>query len=121
MNTQDNLQEADGLSEKIIKDQKKKKPLKDAVEQVVKKDPDVEVVSEANEPKKEGPIENKEVEPSEASIKESEDAYDNFDLEALIDAFGALLKNDDLYAIRPKVNRIKKVFNTKFFRSLRRN
>ena len=88
MNTQDNLQEADGLSEKIIKDQKKKKPLKDAVEQVVKKDPDVEVVSEANEPKKEGPIENKEVEPNEASIKESEDAYDNFDLEALIDAFG---------------------------------
>ncbi len=114
MNTQDNLQEADGLSEKIIKDQKKKKPLKDVVEQVVKKDPDVEVVSEANEPKKEGPIENKEVEPNEASIKESEDAYDNFDLEALIDAFGALLKNDDLYAIRPKVNRIKKVFNTKF-------
>ena len=114
MTTQDNLQEADGLSEEKNKEQKEKKPAKDAVDQADKKEANVEVVSEASEPKKEVAVKNKEEEPTNASIKESEDVYDNFDLEALTDAFEALLKNDDLYAIRPKVNRIKKVFNTKF-------
>jgi hypothetical protein len=114
MTTQDNLQEADGLLEENNKEQKEKTPAKDAVDQAVKKEADVEVVSEATEPEKEVVVENKEEEPTNASIKESEDVYDNFDLEALTDAFEDLLKNDDLYSIRPKVNRIKKVFNTKF-------
>ncbi|HCL07559.1 MAG TPA: DUF349 domain-containing protein [Flavobacteriaceae bacterium] len=114
MTTQDNLQEADGLLEEKNKEQKEKTPAKDAVDQAVKKEADVEVVSEATEPEKEVVVENKEEEPTNASIKEIEDVYDNFDLEALTDAFEALLKNDDLYAIRPKVNRIKKVFNNKF-------
>ena len=114
MTTQDNLQEADGLLEENNKEQKEKTTAKDAVNQAVKKEADVEVVSEATEPEKEVAVENKEEEPTNASIKESEDVYDNFDLEALTDAFEALLKNDDLYAIRPKVNRIKKVFNNKF-------
>ena len=114
MTTQDNLQEADGLLEEKNKERKEKTPAKDAVDQAVKKEADVEVVSEATEPEKEVVVENKEEEPTNASIKESEDVYDNFDLEALTDAFEALLKNDDLYAIRPKVNRIKKAFNTKF-------
>jgi hypothetical protein len=114
MTTQDNLQEADGLLEEKKKEQKEKIPAKDAVDQAVKKEADVEVVSEATEPEKEVVVENKEEEPTNASIKESEDVYDNFDLEALTDAFEDLLKNDDLYSIRPKVNRIKKVFNTKF-------
>jgi hypothetical protein len=114
MTTQDNLQEADGLLEEKKKEQKEKIPAKDAVDQAVKKEADVEVVSGATEPEKEVVVENKEEEPTNASIKESEDVYDNFDLEALTDAFEDLLKNDDLYSIRPKVNRIKKVFNTKF-------
>ena len=110
MNTQDNLQEADGL----LEEKKEKTSSKDADDQAVKKEADVEVVSEVSEPEKEVAVENKEEEPTNPSIKESEDVYDDFDLEALTDAFEALLKNDDLYAIRPKVNRIKKVFNTKF-------
>ena len=110
MNTQDNLQEADGL----LEEKKEKTTAKETVDQAVKKEADVEVVSKVTEPEKEVAVENKEEEPTNPSIKESEDVYNDFDLEALTDAFEALLKNDDLYAIRPNVNRIKKVFNTKF-------
>ena len=77
MTTQDNQQEGDGLSEEKNKEQKEKMPAKDAVNQVDKKEADVEVVSEATEPEKEVSVENKEEEPSNASIKESEDVYDN--------------------------------------------
>ena len=103
MTTQDNLQEADGLLEEKNKERKEKTPAKDAVDQAVKKEADVEVVSEATEPEIVVAVENKEEEPTNASVEESEDLYDNFDLEALTDAFEVLLKNDDLYAIRPKV------------------
>ena len=60
MTTQDNLQEADGLSEEKNKEQKEKTPAKDAVDQADKKEADVEVVSEASEPKKEVAVKNKE-------------------------------------------------------------
>ena len=114
MNTHDNLQEADGLLEKENKEQKEKTPEKNAVDQTVKNDSDVEVINEITELEKEVAVENNDVESTNASIKETEDVYDNFELEDLTDAFEALLKNDDLYVIRPKINLIKKVFNTKF-------
>ena len=50
MTTQDNLQEADGLLEEKKKEQKEKTPAKDAVDQAVKKEADLVVVSEATEP-----------------------------------------------------------------------
>ena len=114
MNTHNNLQEADGLLEKENKEQKEKTPEKNAVDQTVKNDSDVEVINEITELEKEVAVENNDVESTNASIKETEDVYDNFELEDLTDAFEALLKNDDLYLIRPKINLIKKVFNTKF-------
>ena len=114
MNTHDNLQEADGLLEKENKKQKEKTPEKNAVDQTVKNDSDVEVINQITELEKEVAVENNDVESTNASIKESEDVYDNFELEDLTDAFETLLKNDDLYVIRPKINLIKKVFNTKF-------
>ena len=64
MTTQDNLQEADGLLEEKNKERKEKTPAKDAVDQAVKKEADVEVVSEATEPEKEVVVENKEEEPT---------------------------------------------------------
>ena len=114
MNTHNNLQEADGLLEKENKEQKGKTPEKNAVDQTVKNDSDVEVINEITELEKEVAVENNDVESTNASIKETEDVYHNFELEDLTDAFEALLKNDDLYLIRPKINLIKKVFNTKF-------
>jgi hypothetical protein len=114
MNTHDNLQEADGLLEKENKEQKEKTPEKNAVDQTVKNDSDVDLINEITELEKEVAVENNDVESTNALIKETEDVYDNFELEDLTDAFEALLKNDDLYVIRPKINLIKKVFNTKF-------
>ena len=60
MTTQDNLQEADGLSEEKNKEQKEKRPAKDAVVQAEKKEADVEVISEATESEKEVAVESKE-------------------------------------------------------------
>ena len=114
MNTHDNLQEADGLMEKENKEKKEKTPEKNPVDQTGKNDADVEVINEITELEKEVAVENNDLESTYASIKETEDVYDNFELEDLTDAFEALLKNDDLYVIRPKINLIKKVFNTKF-------
>ena len=118
MTTQDNLQEADGLLEEKNKEQKEKTPAKEAVDQAVKKETDLEVVSEATELGKEVAVENSDLGLTNASIKDTEDVYNNFDLETLTDAFEDLLKNDDLYLIRPKVSLIKKVFNTKFSKLL---
>ena len=87
MNTHDNLQEADGLLEKENKEQKEKTPEKNAVDQTVKNDADVEVINEITELEKEVAVENNDVESTNASIKETEDVYDNFELEDLTDAF----------------------------------
>ncbi len=118
MTTLDNLQEADGLLEEKNKEQKEKTPAKEAVDQAVKKETDLEVVSEATELGKEVAVENSDLGLTNASIKDTEDDYNNFDLETLTNAFEDLLKNDDLYLIRPKVSLIKKVFNTKFSKLL---
>ena len=93
MTTQDNLQEADGLLEKKNKEQKEKTPAKEAVDQAVKKETDLEVVSEATELGKEVAVENSDLGLTNASIKDTEDVYNNFDLETLTDAFEDLLKN----------------------------
>ena len=114
MNTPKNLHEADGLLKEENKLQIEKNTLENMVERSVEKEVNIEDASEATVTEKKGTLKNKTQDPTNASIKYSVEAYNNFDLEALTDVFEDLLKNDDLYAIRSKINSLKKVFNTKF-------
>ena len=59
------------------KEQKEKTPAKEAVDQAVKKETDLEVVSEATELGKEVAVENSDLGLTNASIKDTEDDYNN--------------------------------------------
>ena len=104
MEMQDELQEADGNKEANNKggDLKKKPALSNEI------------------PSKETNLEDKKKEveaDAEASIDHPQETainYEDLDIDSLVKSFENLLKNEDVYAIRSQVNRIKKAFNTKF-------
>lgn len=104
MEIQENLQEADGNKETNNKGgELKKKP------------------ALCNEiPSEETNLENKkkdveaDLESSVHHRQENAINYEDLDIDSLVKSFENLLKNEDVYAIRSQVNRIKKAFNTKF-------
>jgi len=116
MSTLDNLQEADGTME----EKNNPSPIMD--ENTTSNQPEVEQTpapktdsSEPTEPSDE--TQNNAHQEADESATESNNGsvdYETMDLEALVLAFEQIIKGDDLYTIRPKVNQIKKVFNSKF-------
>lgn len=117
MSTQDNLQDADGINEEQNKNSQ--------VENSSELDESNEQISslKTTETSK---IENSTKDDSKLvkeNQNESETAsnidYNDLDLEALVTTFEKLLKSDDIYAIRFKINQIKKAFNTKFSTQLK--
>ena len=112
----DNLQEADGIIEESDKNSPEEN---DAATQDAKvgnpTSPiqlSTETADQLDHAPKEDNLSSKEVESAPNPNNNIE--YNTMDLEALVLAFEKLLKVDDLYVIRQKVNQIKKAFNTKF-------
>ena len=100
MEMQDNLQEADGNKEENNKvdDLKKKTALSNEIS-----------TKETNLEDKKKEVEASVDHPQETAIK-----YEDLDIDSLVKSFENLLKNEDIYAIRSQVNRIKKAFYNKF-------
>ena len=127
MTTLDNLQDADGTLEEqknnTTENQTPQEEVKNVeIQQHSQTDIEVEV-SELKSVKQssESSEETTEVQDSEVESKKIDKInkvkdfnYEDMSLESLISEFEQLLKNDDIYSIRPKVNAIKKVFNQKF-------
>jgi hypothetical protein len=134
MITQDNLQEADGkleeqknstsendsLNEKVVNIEKQQiEPKKEEQETFEPKleeqiPKSVEKINDEISEEETIKTKNKEEVTKEDNNQKKEKDYENLSLEALISEFEQLLKNDDIYSIRPRVNTIKKVFNQKF-------
>ncbi len=125
MTTLDNLQDADGISEK--QNNTENETPKEELENVEKQqDSQIEKEVELSESKSveqtpESLEETTEVQDEDVDLakieeinKEKDINYEDLSLESLISEFEQLLKNDDIYSIRPKINTIKKVFNQKF-------
>jgi hypothetical protein len=119
MTTQDNLQEADGnienhhtnsSEERHEKSEESEKTITSkTAEEFPESSDEIRKASEEEPPQEEKSVQlekNNEIEP----IID----YNSLDLEHLVESFDSLLTRDDLYVIRPKVNQIKKAFNTKF-------
>ena len=127
MTTLDNLQDADGTLEEQKTNTTDNQTPQDKVENV-EQPTTIEEKVEESEPKSveqtpesleettEAQEEEEEVESEKVEeINEEKDInYEDLSLESLITEFEQLLKNDDIYSIRRKVNTIKKVFNQKF-------
>ena len=127
MTTIDNLQDADGTLEEqknnTTENQTPQEEVKNVeIQQHSQTDIEVEV-SELKSVKQssDSSEETTEVQDSEVESKKIDKInkvkdfnYEDMSLESLISEFEQLLKNDDIYSIRPKVNAIKKVFNQKF-------
>ena len=115
MEIQDNLQEADGktedtknLNEQDISSKKEEKASK-------KEALYVEQTAESDKKNKNTDSESiSSPDPSQTTSIEPDVILEDLDLNGLLNNFENLLKNEDIYAIRPKINRIKKVFNSKF-------
>ena len=127
MTTIDNLQDADGTLEEQKNNTTENQTPQEEVKNVEKQQhsqTDIEVeVSELKSVKQssESSEETTEVQDSEVESKKIDKInkvkdfnYEDMSLESLISEFEQLLKNDDIYSIRPKVNAIKKIFNQKF-------
>ena len=129
MTTQDNLQEADGTLEEQ-KDGTNKQEASPDQQSIPEenKNEDVQAELESNEkPESQDITEEAQKEhqsPDTERVEENVGAehktekkeinYEAYSLEDLVSDFEHLLKNDDLYSIRPQINSIKKVFNEKF-------
>ena len=114
MSTLDNLQEADGIIEEANQTPSKK-------DHTPTPQPEDENPSETSEGLLESAQQHDDVEkeehqnPNDIDTPTNKDTnYESLDLEALVKAFEQLLKENDLYTVRPKVNQIKKAFNNKF-------
>ena len=115
MEIQDNLQEADGktedtknLNEQDVSSKKEEKASK-------KEALYVEQTAESDKKNKNTDSESiSSPDPSQTTSIEPDVILEDLDLNGLLNNFENLLKNEDIYAIRPKINRIKKVFNSKF-------
>lgn len=127
MTTIDNLQDADGTLEEQKNNTTENQTPQEEVKNVEKQQhsqTDIEVeVSELKSVKQssESSEETTEVQDSEVESKKIDKInkvkdfnYEDMSLESLISEFEQLLKNVDIYSIRPKVNAIKKIFNQKF-------
>jgi hypothetical protein len=146
MTTQDNLQDADGTMEEQKNDtsenQSQQEDVKNVAKSVMPKEKEVRETDSENatqtattseaqvdnnteddnkEKAEESSEENSKVDTEENTDEKKileEINYENLTLENLVSEFEQLLKNDDIYAIRPKVNSLKKVFNQKFSKIL---
>lgn len=146
MTTQDNLQDADGTMEEQKNDtsenQSQQEDVKNVAKSVMPKEEEVRETDSENatqtattseaqvdnnteddnkEKAEESSEENSKVDTEENTDEKKileEINYENLTLENLVSEFEQLLKNDDIYAIRPKVNSLKKVFNQKFSKIL---
>lgn len=127
MTSLDNLQDADGTLEEQKNNTTENQTPQEEVENVEKQqhtqiNEKVEVfelksVKQTPEPLEEtteAQEEEVESEKIEEINEEKDIKYEDLSLESLISEFEQLLKNDDIYSIRRKVNAIKKVFNQKF-------
>ena len=140
MTTQDNLQEADGTLEEQNNNEHETSPEQKSIPDesnganAVLPESKNESVEAVQPETVEQPVTKSEETPVEAPkedqgqdterVKEKVDAehetekkeinYDTYALEDLVSDFEYLLKNDDIYSIRPKINSIKRVFNEKF-------
>jgi hypothetical protein len=133
MTTQDNLQEADGILDEQNNNEQETPPEQKSIpdESTGTGAVQAESKNEAAEPAQpksvEKPITKLEQTPLEdtkegqsqeienVEIEEKKEInYETYTLEDLVSDFERLLKNDDLYSIRPKVNSIKNIFNEKF-------
>jgi len=107
MITLDNLQDADGTLEEQKNNISEDKPSQEEVENDEKTPESTQVTTEVQD-------EEVELEKTEEINEEKDFNYEDLSLESLISEFEQLLKNDDIYSIRPKINTLKKVFNQKF-------
>jgi len=107
MITLDNLQDADGTLEEQKNNISEDKPSQEEVENDEKTPESTQVTTEVQD-------EEVELEKTEEINEEKDLNYEDLSLESLISEFEQLLKNDDIYSIRPKINTLKKVFNQKF-------
>lgn len=107
MITLDNLQDADGTLEEQKNNISEDKPSQEEVENDEKTPESTQETTEVQD-------EEVESEKTEKINEEKDFNYENLSLESLISEFEQLLKNDDIYSIRPKINTLKKVFNQKF-------
>ena len=119
MTTQDNLQEADGNIEEINTNSSEEKHEKSEESENAVLPQSKEASAESSDQSRE-PLEEEQPEKEKSSqtkknteIEPSID-YNLLDLEPLVESFEALMTSDDIYVIRPKINQIKKAFNTKF-------
>jgi len=129
MTTQDNLQEADGTLEEqkdgtnkqeaspdqqSIPEENKNEDVQAELESIEK--PESQDITEEAQKEHQSP-DTERVEENvgaEHKTEKKEINYEAYSLEDLVSDFEHLLKNDDLYSIRPQINSIKKVFNEKF-------
>lgn len=129
MTTQDNLQEADGtleeqkngineqetsLDQQSISEKNETEEVQlelESFEKTATQNITQEAQKEHQSPDTER-VEKNVGEEHETEKKEIN--YEAYSLEDLVSDFEQLLKNDDLYSIRPQINSLKKVFNEKF-------
>ena len=102
MITLDNLQDADGTLEEQKNNISEDNPSQEEVENVEKTPESAQETTEVQG-------EEVETEKTEEINEEKNFNYEDLSLESLISEFEQLLKNDDLYSIRPKINTLKKV------------
>ena len=133
MTTQDNLQEADGILDEQNNNEQETSPEQKSIpdESTGTGAVQAESKNEAAEPAQPKSVEKPTTKPEQTPLEDTKEGqnqkienveieekkeinYETYTLEDLVSDFERLLKNDDLYSIRPKVNSIKNIFNEKF-------
>ena len=133
MTTQDNLQEAYGILDEQNNNEQETSPEQKSIpdESTGTGAVQAESKNEAAEPAQPKSVEKPTTKPEQTPLEDTKEGqnqkienveieekkeinYETYTLEDLVSDFERLLKNDDLYSIRPKVNSIKNIFNEKF-------